>query len=101
MTDVAPAQHPQTRDRSRAFGVAVAAHRARLGLSQEALAERIVDVARTRAPGVDTTFDRQSINRVEGGRFSPSLHRCLLIADGLGVPLAELVAEPTDTGGAG
>jgi transcriptional regulator with XRE-family HTH domain len=51
-----------------------------LGLSQEKLAER-------------AGCDRQSINRVENAAYSPSLDRVFLLADALGVQLAELLAD--------
>jgi ribosome-binding protein aMBF1 (putative translation factor) len=63
-----------------AFGHAVRVRRKALGLSQEKLAER-------------AGCDRQSINRVENAAYSPSLDRVFLLADALGVRLAELLAD--------
>jgi putative transcriptional regulator len=58
----------------------VRARRKALGLSQEKLAER-------------AGCDRQSINRVENAAYSPSLDRVFLLANALGVSLAELFAD--------
>jgi len=63
-----------------AFGHAVRVRRKALGLSQEKLAER-------------AGCDRQSINRVENAAYSPSLDRVFLLADALGVRLAELLSD--------
>lgn len=52
-------------------------HRARMGLTQEALAERV---------GVS----RKTINTVENARFVPSTILALKLADALGVPVEEL-----------
>lgn len=74
------AGHPLTRSRAEYFGRAVRARRKALGLSQEQLAE---------AAG----FDRASINRVEQAKFSPSLHRMLLLADALRTTLHQLLED--------
>jgi len=58
----------------------VRARRKALGLSQEKLAER-------------AGCDRQSINRVENAAYSPSLDRVFLLANALGVGLADLFAD--------
>ena len=62
------------------FGEVVRERRNELGLSQEDLAERC-------------GFDRKSISRVETGAFSPSLDRVWRLADGLDLPISDLVAE--------
>lgn len=41
-------------------------------------------------------WDRQSVNRVESARFSPSLHRLFLLADALGVRLSDLIRQAED-----
>jgi putative transcriptional regulator len=74
------AAHPQTKDRFAHFGQAVRRHRKALGLSQDALARR-------------AGCERQSVNRVENGAYSPSLDRCYRLADALGVRLEELLHE--------
>ena len=74
------AAHPQTKDRFAHFGQAVRRHRKRWGLSQEALAKR-------------AGCDRQSVNRVENGAYSPTLDRAWRLADALGVRLEELLHE--------
>lgn len=72
--------NPSVQTRRLAFGQAVRVRRKALGLSQEKLAER-------------AGCDRQSINRVENAAYSPSLDRVFLLADALGVRLAELLAD--------
>lgn len=62
----------------RAVGDRIRAARLNAHLTQEALAER-------------AGLDRQSINRIEQGHASPSLDTLIRIADGLGVPLRDLV----------
>jgi transcriptional regulator with XRE-family HTH domain len=73
-----PNSYVQTR--RLAFGQVVRARRRALGLSQEKLAER-------------AGCDRQSINRVENAAYSPSLDRVFLLANALGVGLADLFAD--------
>lgn len=73
--------HPQTRDRHVQFGQRVRRLRRERGLSQERLAEL-------------AGCDRQSINRIENAAYTTSLHRLLMLADALGVPAADLLAEP-------
>jgi transcriptional regulator with XRE-family HTH domain len=63
-----------------AFGGAVRTYRTGLSLSQEALGEL--------AGG-----DRQWVNRVENGAYSPSLDRLWPLAEALRVPLSQLVGE--------
>lgn len=65
------------RARRQAFGHRMRALRSGLGLTQEQLAER-------------AGFDRKSVNRMENGEYSPSLDRVFVIADALGVEVAEL-----------
>ena len=72
--------NPSVQTRRLAFGRAVRVRRKALGLSQEKLAER-------------AGCDRQSINRVENAAYSPSLDRVFLLADALGVGLAELLGD--------
>ncbi len=72
--------NPYVQTRRLAFGQVVRARRKALGLSQEKLAER-------------AGCDRQSINRVENAAYSPSLDRVFLLANALGVSLAELFAD--------
>ncbi|MGO4461357.1 helix-turn-helix domain-containing protein [Streptomyces sp. M-16] len=38
-------------------------------------------------------IDRQTLNRIEQGHASPRLDSLILIADALGVPLAQLVRD--------
>jgi putative transcriptional regulator len=54
-----------------------------LGLNQQELADRV-------------GCDRQTINRLENARYSPSLDRWFQVADALGVPLATLLAAATN-----
>jgi len=77
---VPPSPNPSVQTRRLAFGHAVRIRRKALGLSQEKLAER-------------AGCDRQSINRVENAAYSPSLDRVFLLADALGVGLAELLGD--------
>lgn len=63
-----------------AFGAVVRTHRTQLGITQRELATR-------------AGCDRQSINRIEGAGYSPSLDRIWRVADALGVPLSTLVDE--------
>lgn len=65
------------RARRQAFGQRVRTIRSSVGLTQEQLAER-------------AGFDRKSVNRMENGGYSPSLDRVFVIADALGVDVAEL-----------
>jgi transcriptional regulator with XRE-family HTH domain len=75
------------------FGAAVRRHRTALRLSQEALAER-------------TNLHRNYVGGVERGEYNLTLSSILTLADGLGVPAADLVAAAQDaasdarTGGA-
>lgn len=71
LPDWVPARRRQIGDRVRAV-------RGERGLSQERLGE-LVDL------------DRKTINRIEQGAHSTLLDHLLLIADALGVPLADLV----------
>lgn len=74
------AGHPQTRARAVHFGLTVRRRRKARGWTQDKLAE---------AAG----WDRHSIVRIEGAKFSPSLHRLLQLADALGEPLDVLLAD--------
>jgi len=69
----------RTLNRRLAFGAAVRDARKQLGLSQERLGEM-------------AGSDRQSINRVENGAYSPSLDRLWRLAAALGMPLSDLIA---------
>jgi transcriptional regulator with XRE-family HTH domain len=64
--------------RRRAIGDAIRAARTARKLTQETLGEA-------------TGLDRKTINRIEQGTHSTLLDHLLLIADALGVPLADLV----------
>lgn len=64
--------------RRQAIGDNVRAERARQKVTQERLAERV-------------GLDRKTISRIENGAHSTLLDHLLLIADALGVPLADLV----------
>ncbi|MGY5048323.1 helix-turn-helix domain-containing protein [Streptomyces sp. 900105755] len=64
--------------RRRAIGDAIRAQREREKLSQEKLGEL-------------TGIDRKTVNRIEQGTYPTDIDRLLLIADALGVPLADLV----------
>ncbi|GGR71302.1 MULTISPECIES: helix-turn-helix domain-containing protein [Streptomyces] len=64
--------------RRRVIGDAIRAARGSRKLSQEKLGEL-------------TGLDRKTINRIEQGAHSALLDHLLLIADALGVPLADLV----------
>ncbi|WP_326765425.1 helix-turn-helix domain-containing protein [Streptomyces sp. NBC_01591] len=66
--------------RRRAIGDRIRAARTHRNLTQEGLAEL-------------AGLDRKTVNRVEEGAHSPLLDHLLLIADALGVPLADLVRE--------
>ena len=72
-----PSQDPWTVERRRIFGRNVRRLREERGLSQEALAE---------ASGLE----RKAVQRIETATFVPSLDRVLELADGLGLPPAEL-----------
>lgn len=65
---------------TRLLGERIRAHRARLGISQEGLADRC---------GVHWTF----LGQVERGQRNLSLHNLLKLADGLEVDPCELVRE--------
>jgi transcriptional regulator with XRE-family HTH domain len=67
----------RTLNRRLAFGRAVRDARKATGLSPERLAER-------------AGCNRQSINRVENGAYSPSLDRVWRLAAALDVPLSDL-----------
>lgn len=64
--------------RRRAIGDRVRAARVAAGLTQEDVAGRC-------------GLDRKTVNRLEQGHTSPLLDHLLLIADAIGVPLADLV----------
>lgn len=65
-------------DRRRRVGDQIRAARLHANLTQEAVAHAI-------------PMDRASYNRIEQGHASATLDTLLLIADAIGVPLAELV----------
>ncbi|MEU6342237.1 helix-turn-helix transcriptional regulator [Streptomyces sp. NPDC046977] len=77
-----PISNPSDRvlARRRAIGHHIREARRAANLTQEALAERA---------GVD----RQAISIIENGHASPLLDTLLAIADGLDMPLADLVRE--------
>lgn len=79
--------HPQTAARHTELGRVIRAARKRLGLSQEQLAEK-------------AGCDRQSVNRVENARTSPSIHSLWMLADALDVPASELLATAERPAGA-
>jgi len=64
--------------RRREIGANIRAAREAAKLSQEKLGEL-------------TGLDRKTVNRIEQGAYSTLLDHLLLIADALGVPLADLV----------
>lgn len=64
--------------RRQAIGSNVRAERARQKLTQERLAEQV-------------GLDRKTISRIENGAHATLLDHLILIADALGVPLADLV----------
>ncbi|MEU6597815.1 helix-turn-helix domain-containing protein [Streptomyces flaveolus] len=64
--------------RRRAIGDVIRAARGRRQLTQEQLGELV-------------GLDRKTINRIEQGTHSTLVDHLLLIADALGVPLADLV----------
>lgn len=66
--------------RRRTIGDNVRAARTAAGLTQEGLAGR-------------AGIDRKTVNRLEQGTHSPLLDHLLVIADAVGVPLADLVRE--------
>ncbi|MEV7857187.1 helix-turn-helix transcriptional regulator [Streptomyces sp. NPDC088183] len=66
--------------RRRAVGDRIRAARLAAGLTQQGIAER-------------TGMDRATYNRIEQGHSSPLLDSLFLIADAIGVPLADLVRE--------
>lgn len=71
--------------RRRAVGDRVRAARTAAGLTQEGLAGR-------------AGLDRKTVNRLEQGTHSPLLDHLIVIADAIGVDLADLVrTEPPAT----
>ncbi|WP_030928547.1 helix-turn-helix domain-containing protein [Streptomyces sp. NRRL B-24720] len=66
--------------RRRAVGDQIRAARNAAGLTQQDVAERI-------------GMDRATYNRIEQGHSSPLLDSLILIADAIGVPLADLVRQ--------
>jgi transcriptional regulator with XRE-family HTH domain len=65
---------------SKAFGMVVRRQRERLGLSQEALAN---------SAGIHRTY----VSSIELGKVRVGLDVAKKVADGLGIPLKELIAE--------
>lgn len=47
----------------------------------------------TQEPAERAGFDRKSVNRIENGGYSPSLDRVFVLAQALGVQMAELFDE--------
>ena len=64
-------------ERRRAIGDNIRAERKRQQLTQERLSER-------------AGLDRKTVNRIEQGTHAALIDHLLLIADAIGVPLAEL-----------
>jgi transcriptional regulator with XRE-family HTH domain len=76
---VPPTERPDwVLTRRQAIGEAIRAARRSAGLTQEEV-------------GLRTGIERNNINRIEQGHASPRLDSLLLIADAIGVPLADLV----------
>lgn len=73
-----PSQKQLFEQRMTTLGHVVRAIREEAGLSQDKLAERC-------------HVDRQTINRVECARYAPQMITLWVIADGLGIPLSELI----------
>lgn len=71
---------PWVLNRRRQIGDRIRAARIHANLTQEEVANR-------------TGMDRPSYNRVEQGHASPLLDTLLLVADAIGVDLADLVRE--------
>lgn len=67
--------------RRQAVGERIRAARLRANLTQQQVGER-------------TGIDRATYNRIEQGHASPILDSLILIADAIGVPLADLVRQP-------
>jgi len=70
---------------SKAFGMVVRRQRERLGLSQEALADKA---------GIHRTY----VSSIELGKVRIGLDVAKKVADGLGIPLKELIAEAEGRG---
>jgi transcriptional regulator with XRE-family HTH domain len=70
-------------DISKAFGKIVRGRRERLGLSQEALADK-------------AAIHRTYVSSIELGKVRVGLDVAKKVANGLGVPLNELIAEAED-----
>ncbi|MBT2523885.1 helix-turn-helix transcriptional regulator [Streptomyces sp. ISL-99] len=66
--------------RRRAIGDQIRASRLRANLTQEAVAER-------------AGMDRATYNRIEQGHSAALIDTLILIADAIGVPLADLVRQ--------
>lgn len=71
---------PTKDDIAAAFGTALRQRRTGLGVTQERLAE---------AAGLTPTF----VSMMERGQYQPSLHTAFAVAAGLGVDVADLVAD--------
>jgi transcriptional regulator with XRE-family HTH domain len=63
-----------------AFGAALRKHRAAIGMSQEKLAEK-------------ANIHPTHVGLIERSLRNPSLKVCKAIADALGLPLAQMIAE--------
>lgn len=79
---------PKLRARFVAFATVVRERRMALHLNQTQLGEK-------------AGCDRQSINRIENAKFAPGLDRLWRLADALGVPLEQLLAEATELAATG
>lgn len=71
---------PAKEDVATAFGAALRQNRKGRGFTQERLAE---------AAGLTPTF----VSMMERGQYQPSLHTAFLVAAGLGVNVADLIAD--------
>jgi putative transcriptional regulator len=74
---------PVAGDRMVAFGLVVAYHRTRAGISQQRLGE---------LAGVD----RQTVNRIENGAYATNILTMWRLADALDVPLDKLTCQAQD-----
>jgi transcriptional regulator with XRE-family HTH domain len=76
---------------SLAFGKAIREQRQAQGRTLEDVAAHLPAVSR--GNGQATAMDPKYLGELEAGWFSPSITTAKLIADALGVPLADLVRD--------